>query len=264
MFRKLDEQFPIWTRQFTAVVQADMKKLLHDPAELFTRMIQPIIWILIFGQAMASTKMIPIGQYSYLDYIIPGITAQSILYIAIFYGISVIWEKDLGTLQKILVTPTPRVILVLGRAFAAGIRGLSQVLLIYALAFLLQIEMRLDFFALCGVLVMSLLIGETFSTFSLIIAAVVKKRERFMGIGQAITMPLFFASNALYPLEMMPHWIKVVSLVNPLTYHVDALRTFMLVGWTSHLGLWVDFSVTLFTLVIFIAIAAKLYPKILY
>ena len=76
-----------------------------------------------------------------------------------------------------------------------------------------------------------------FSTLSLIIACIVKTRERFMGIGQVLTMPIFFASNAIYPLSLMPAWLRVVSHVNPLTYEVDALRALMLVRGTSEYGL---------------------------
>jgi ABC-2 type transport system permease protein len=247
-----------------AIVLADLQRVRHDPTEIFMRMIQPVIWILIFGQAMAYAKAISTGSLPYLDYIVPGIVAQSILLISIFYGISLIWEKDVGTLHKILVTPAPRVILVLGRSLAAGLRGLSQVFLIYVLAFILKLDLRLDFFSICGVLAMSILVGAIFSTFSLIVASIVKKRERFMGIGQALTMPLFFASNALYPIDMMPHWIKVLSLINPLTYQVDALRAFMIAHQPSMFGLEIDFAVSLGVFIIVVFIATKLYPKIVY
>jgi ABC-2 type transport system permease protein len=245
-------------------VEMDIRKLRHDPSELFTRMLQPIIWILIFGQAMTKANTISTGAISYLDYMVPGILAQSILLIAIFYGIALIWEKDMGNLHKILSTPAPRVVLVLGRSFAAGIRGLSQVIVIYSLAFILNIDIRLEFFPFCCVLVMATLIGALFSTFSLIVATIVKKRERFMGIGQAITMPLFFASNALYPIDIMPEWLKAISSFNPLTYQVDALRSLMIVGQSSHFGLGIDFLVSVAVYAGLIAIGTLLYPKILY
>src|SRR6202041_251495 len=120
--------------QIMAIVEMDIRKLRHDPYELITRMIQPSIWLLIFGQAMAKTRAIPTGSLSYLDFIAPGILAQSILFISIFYGISLIWERDMGILQKILVSPAPRSALVIGRAIAAGFRGISQIFIIYILA----------------------------------------------------------------------------------------------------------------------------------
>ena len=103
-----------------------------------------------------------------------------------------------------------------GRALAGGIRSLSQIFIIYLLSYLLGVSLRWDFFAFLGVIATVLLGGALFSTFSLIIASLVKKRERFMGIGQVLTMPLFFASNALYPLELMPRWLQFVSLESSL------------------------------------------------
>lgn len=250
--------------QILAIVEMDVRKLRHDPYELLTRMIQPAIWLLIFGQAMAKTKAIPTGSLSYLDFIAPGILAQSILFISIFFGISLIWERDMGILQKILVSPAPRSILVIGRAIAAGIRGVSQIFIIYFLSFLLDIHVRWDVLAFMGVIFTVMLGGAVFSTFSLIIASIVKKRERFMGIGQVLTMPLFFASNALYPIEMMPRWLQIISFMNPLTYQVDALRNFMITDQVSTIGLLVDFVVGLFTFAILVVIATRTYPKILY
>ncbi|MDB6082116.1 MAG: Transport permease protein [Chlamydiia bacterium] len=270
MFNKSDAPFPVWTRftrslqQISALVEADIRKLCHDPSELLTRMTQPIIWLLIFGQAMAGTKMIQTGELSYLDYIAPGILAQSILFIAIFHGISLIWEKDMGILQKIMVTPAPRVILVLSRALSAAIRALSQIVVVYLLSFLLGIHLRFDVGALLGVVFFAVLAAGIFSTYSLIVASIVKKRERFMGIGQVLTMPIFFASNALYPITMMPSWIRIVSLFNPLTYLIDGLRSLMIQGGTSHFGLSVDFIVAVSIFSVLVAIATRLYPKILY
>jgi ABC-2 type transport system permease protein len=101
-----------------------------------------------------------------------------------------------------------------------------------------------------------------FSTFSLFIACIVKTRERFMGVGQVLTMPLFFASNAIYPITIMPGWLKIVSHLNPLTYVVDALRTFMLAGSPSTIGLGTGYAVILLTTTILVFIGARLYPHL--
>jgi ABC-2 type transport system permease protein len=104
--------------------------------------------------------------------------------------------------------------------------------------------------------------AAVFSTFSLVVACVVKTRERFMGIGQVLTMPLFFASNAIYPLDMMPEWLRVVARVNPLTYLVDALRSLMVAGGHSVFGYGVDLGVEMGVLVALTLVAARLYPGV--
>lgn len=83
-----------------------------------------------------------------------------------------------------------------------------------------------------------------------------------MGIGQVLTMPLFFASNAIYPIEIMPEWLKVLAHINPLTYEVDALRTFMINGGQSMYGIGFDFFALILSMVILTLIAARLYPNV--
>jgi len=90
----------------------------------------------------------------------------------------------------------------------------------------------------------------------------VKTRERFMGIGQVLTMPMFFASNAIYPTAMMPNWLKVVSHLNPLTYVVDALRTTMLADSSSLFGLTTDYVILFVTTTILVLVGARLYPRL--
>jgi ABC-2 type transport system permease protein len=133
---------------------------------------------------------------------------------------------------------------------------------VYALAFLLHVKLHFGIFQLLGVILAVMLGSAIFSTFSLIIACVVKSRERFMGIGQVLTMPLFFASNAIYPLILMPGWLRVVARGNPLSYQVDALRTLMIVGGVSSFGLRVDFLMLGLAFAILVAVATNLYPAI--
>ena len=168
----------------------------------------------------------------------------------------------MGILQKFLASPAPRAALVLGKALSAGVRALVQAVIVYALALALGVQLNGNPLALLGVLVAVLLGAALFATFSLIIACLVKTRERFMGIGQVLTMPLFFASNAIYPIAIMPTWLQVISHLNPLSYEVDALRALMLAGGSSSFGLGWDFSVLIIATVIMVLIGARLYPRV--
>lgn len=245
------------------IAELEARKLSHDSTELITRAVQPALWLVIFGEVMARIRAIPTGDLSYIDFMAPGILAQSVLFIAIFYGIAVIWERDLGILHKFLASPTPRAALVLGKALSAGERALVQAVIVYLLAFVLGVKLNWNPLALVGVLVVVLLGSALFSTFSLIIACLVKTRERFMGIGQVLTMPLFFASNAIYPISIMPGWLQALSQGNPLTYEVDALRVLMVIGGTTTYGLAIDIAVLLATTAAMVIIAARLYPRVI-
>jgi ABC-2 type transport system permease protein len=244
------------------IAELEARKLRHDPTELITRAIQPALWLLVFGEVFTRTHAIPTGGLPYIDFMAPGILAQSVLFIAIFYGIAIIWERDLGIVHKLLAAPTPRAALVLGKALSAGLRGLSQALIIYVLALVLAVRINWSPLALLGVLVVVLLGSALFSTLSLLIAAIVKTRERFMGIGQILTMPLFFASNAIYPLVIMPPWLQTIAHFNPLTYEVDALRALMLVGGSSTYGLVVDFGILAAALTVLVMVGARAYPRV--
>jgi ABC-2 type transport system permease protein len=244
-----------------AVAGAEVRKLRHDPWELLTRAVQPMLWLVVFGQVMARLRGVPTGPLTYLDFMAPGILAQSVLFIAIFYGISTIWERDLGILHKYLVSPASRTALVLGKALSAGVRALSQAVIVYLLALLMHIHANFHPVDVVGVLVLIIMGSALFSMFSVVTACLVKTRERFMGIGQILTMPLFFASNAIYPISLMPGWLRTLSAFNPLTYQVDALRALMVTGGVSTLGLGTDFGVLLLAIAIFVGLAAKLYPR---
>ena len=185
--------------------------------------------------------------------------AQSALFISIFYGIQIIWERDAGILAKLLVTPTPRAALITGKAFAAGRprvqpghRRARPVGPARRRADDEPAEAR-------GAALAVWLAAAFFSCLSMSIAGIVLKRERLMGIGQAIMMPLFFASNALYPIALMPAWLQAVAKVNPLSYEVDALRG-LLLGTPAHLAL--DFAVLAASAVAGILVAASLLDRL--
>jgi len=250
--------------QTFAVAAAEVQKLHHDPLELFTRAVQPVLWLMLFGEVMARVRGVAPGNIPYLDFLAAGILAQSALFVAIFYGISAIWERDLGVLQRYLVSPAPRSALVLGKALSAGVRALSQALIVYVLALLLGVNINLNPVDILGVAAAIILGSALFATLSLIIACIVKTRERFMGIGQVLTMPIFFASNAIYPLSLMPVWLSAVSHMNPLTYEVDALRALMLTGGTSDYGLWLDFGVLSAVAALLTIVAARIYGRMGY
>jgi ABC-2 type transport system permease protein len=243
------------------IAELEVRKLRHDPAELFVRAVQPVLWLVIFGEVFTHVPVIPTGQLPYLDFMTPGILAQSALFIAIFGGMTIIWERDLGVVHKFLVSPTPREALALGKALSGGVRALSQAVVIYVLAVALGVKLSWNPLGLIGVLTIVVLTAASFYAFSMTVAFIVRTRERFMGVGQLLTMPTFFASNAIYPISIMPRWLQVVAHANPLTYEVDALRTLMLPGETSAYGLGVDFGVLLFATAVMVTIAARLYPR---
>ncbi len=245
-----------------AVADAEIRKLLHDPWEVFGRAVQPVLWLVLFGEVMARVRGITSAGVRYLDFLAPGILAQSVLFVSIFYGISAIWERDLGVLHRYMVSPAPRSALVLGKALSSSVRALSQAFFVYVCALALGVTMDLNPLRIIIVVLLIVLGSGLFSTFSLIIACIVRTRERFMGIGQVLTMPIFFASNAIYPIQIMPGWLQTIAKANPLTYEVDGLRTLMLKGGVSTFGLGTDFLALIAVFALFVLIATRMYPRL--
>jgi len=238
----------------------ELRKIRHDRTELYTRAIQPALWLLIYGEVFSHVHAIPTPQgIPYLDYLAPGILAQSALFIAIFYGIQIIWERDAGVLTKLMVTPTPRSALITGKAFAAGVRSLIQGVVVVIIAAILAVSFTTNPLKLIGAAIVLVLGSAFFSCLSMSIAGVALARDRLMGIGQAITMPLFFSSSALYPIAVMPGWLQAISKVNPLTYEVEALRG-LLIGIPT--TLWLDTLVLAGSTLASITCASLLLPRL--
>jgi ABC-2 type transport system permease protein len=249
-------------RATAAVADVEFKKLIRDPTEVLARAVQPILWLVIFGGVFSRVRAIPTGNVSYLAFLTPGILAQSVLFAAIFYGVAVVWERDLGIVHKLLVSPAPRASLVFGKAVSSGFRGVVQAIVIYVTAAAMGTKMLWSPQSILAVMFAVMLGSAIFSTFSLIIACLVKSRERFMGIGQLMTMPLFFASNAIYPMSIMPSWLRGIAFINPLTYLVDILRGLMVGSAQASHPLILDFAVLALVFLVLLAIAAKLYPSL--
>lgn len=138
----------------------------------------------------------------------------------------------MGLLTKLFSTPSRIRSIVLGKALAASVRGVFQSVVIFALALVLGVRLRSDVLDIAGVFLVIVPFAICFSSLSMVLASFFRTRDRMMGIGQAVTIPLFFGSNAIYPVSLMPIWLRFVSEFNPqLRRRRDALAA-------PYRGLW--------------------------
>lgn len=240
--------------------ELELRKVRHDPIDILVRSIQPAIWIIVFGSIFSRIRDLPTDGIPYIQFMTPGILAQSVMFMAIFTGISIVWERDLGQMSKLLAAPVPRSSIAIGKALAAGVRGLMQALTIFALAIVLQIPIIFNPLYIIGVILVVFALGAAFASISTFIALMLKTRDRVMGVSQVMTMPLFFASNALYPIALMPPWLQAVALVNPLSYVVSALRALLITGDLSHLP--IDLLGVAITCIIFISLSSIAFRRV--
>lgn len=238
-------------KNMLAMIELELRRLSHDRTEIYSRAIQPVLWIVIYGSVMGSIRAIPTGGIPYIDFITPGVIIQSTTFISIFYGLTIVWERDSGILKKLLVAPVSRYSLVIGRAMASGVRAVFQALIILPVAILVGVKFQSNPAYLILAFIVIFFSSGGFAAASILVASFMKTRERFMGIGQAITMPLFFASNALYPVQLMPPILREFSIINPLSYVVDAVRGLLITGSLSNL--FMDLiAIAIFNMVMFI------------
>jgi ABC-2 type transport system permease protein len=238
-------------KNMLVMVELEVRRLRHDRTEIYFRAVQPILWIAIFGPVMGSIRAIPTGGVPYTDFITPGVMIQTTTFVSIFYGLMMVWERDSGILKKLLVTPASRYSMVIGRPMASGVRAIFQALIIIPIALVIGVRFQPNPAYILLAFMIIFISSGGFAATSILVASFMKTRERFMGVGQAIIMPLFFASNALYPIQLMPPILREVSLINPLSYVVDAVRGLLITGDTS--GLLLDVAaIAVFDAVMFV------------
>ncbi len=248
-------------RTFFSMIELELRRLKHDRTEIYSRAVQPILWLAVYGPIMSGIRAIPTGEISYIDFITPGVLIQSTTFISIFYGLTIVWERESGILKKLLVTPAPRYATVIGRAVASGIRAIFQTFIIILVALIIGVKVIPNPFYFILALIIIFFSSGGFAAISILVASFMKTRERFMGIGQALTMPLFFASNALYPITMMPKALQYFATINPMSYVVDAVRSLIIKGDLTNL--WLDIVVIVLFDIIMFALASISFKKII-
>lgn len=242
-----------------AMAQAELHRARRERSVLVARAAQPLLWLLVFGAAVSRVRDLGVAGVPYKAFLVPGVLAQSVLFVAIFSGMAIIWERDLGITQRLLVAPVFRSAIILGKAVSAAMRAVIQVGVVLAVVAVTRIPLRWSVMSVVGALVAVLLGATLLSALSMVIASTVRSREQFMGLGQLVTLPLLFASNALYSVSIMPGWLQGVAKVNPLTYLVEMLRQLLVGVGPNRLAL--DVAVLLGGILVTVAIASRTFPR---
>ncbi len=218
----------------------EIKRYFRDRSRVISSFVQPTLWLVIFGSAVR----IPFSQpgITYQGFIFPGIIGQTMLFTAMFMGVSVIWDREFGFLKEIMVAPISRRSIFLGKMMGNSTDALIQGTIVFVLSFLINVPITLLNFLYAFPLMILITIGLV--CIGLIVASFIESLESFGVIQSFISLPLFFLSGALFPLETAPEWIRIVSYFNPLTYGVDALRVAILgIAWTPQFPIGIDLLV---------------------
>jgi len=249
-----------------ALTNRELKKWYKEPILLFMSIIQPVIWMGLFGKAMnlnalfTSTQfqMPPInppltppqlqqlgeffaglqsgvmkstfGTADYFSYMSVGMISFVVLFTTMFSGMSIVWDRRLGFLNKVLSTPVSRGTIIFSKVLSATLRSIVQaaIIVVIAYAFGLQLSPTFNSINILGLFAAIFLICLGLSSLFLMIALRSTRWETQMAVVNLLNLPLMFASNTFFPTSMMPDWIQAIAKINPITYTTDAIRQLLL------------------------------------
>jgi ABC-2 type transport system permease protein len=227
-----------------------MKKFRANPMEMFGLAIQPVLWVVLFGVGMKSMmgSGMPGGGDAYVTFMVPGIVALSALGGAVGGGSVWLTERIRGIVNEYLVAPIPRLSILMGNALSTMTKSLFQAAIILIVGILMGARLVSNPLGWLGGLVLVAGYGLGFSGVALATASSTDNPGAYHGMIMLLNLPLLFLSNALYPLEMLPTWMRFGALINPTSYVIDGVRQMMLKDGAALAGgevlsLWLCFAV---------------------
>ena len=239
-------------RGLLAVIILDLKRLWVDRIRLVSSLIQPLLYLFVLGSGLGASSTLGSGRY--LPFIFPGVVALSLLFTSVFAAILIVFDRQMGFLKAVLVAPVPRPAIAVGKVIAGAIQALvpGTIMLLF-MPFIGLRPSLLEFFGFVGA---SALAAITFSALGVAVAARFKSMTVFPIISNAMLLPMFFLSGALYPLSIAPHWLQIAAHADPVAYAVDLMRGSLL--GSTFFPVWLSFVV----LACFIAIMTWLATRI--
>jgi ABC-2 type transport system permease protein len=240
-----------------ALTNRELKKWYKVPIILFLSLFQPIVWLVLFGKSMnmgsiftgtsieipglklpkeiineiASKVLISrFGTTDYFSYLAAGMISFIILFTSMSSGMTMVWDRRLGFLNKLLVTPIPRPIIILSKTSSAVLRALVQATIVILVATLLgmQYKPNLSILDFISVYLALFLMALGLSSLFIMLAIRASSWESQMAIMNLLNLPLLFSSNAFYPIDIMPSWLQPFAYINPITYTNDVVRQSLL------------------------------------
>jgi ABC-2 type transport system permease protein len=240
-----------------ALWRRDMVKFLRDRRSLITSMVRPFLWLVAFGFGLRASVKLPGAGDDFVSFLVPGMAAMTVLFSSMFAAISIVWEREFGFLKELLVAPIPRGAIVAAKLAAGSATATVEAALMLALAPLIGAR-----FSVAGALAslpLLALFGMSVNALGIVVAARMKSFEGFGSVVNFVIQPIFFLSGALYPIEGLPRVLRVVVLLNPMSYVVDAVRG-LCIG-PHHFPIALDVAVALAAALAFGALARRTFNK---
>jgi len=207
-------------RGLFAVVMLDITRLWRERVRLISSLIQPLLYLFVLGSGLGASSLMGGGQY--LQYIFPGVLGLSLLFQAVFSAMLIVFDRQIGFLKAVLVAPVPRPAIAIGKVLSGALQALVPAVIL--LVFIPLLGIHTGWLRFFGLLLAMAVAAITFSALGVATAARFKSTTVFPIITNAVLLPLFFLSGALYPLDNTPHWLRILAHFDPVAYAVDLMR----------------------------------------
>ncbi|MEK7561919.1 MAG: ABC transporter permease [Patescibacteria group bacterium] len=240
----------LWLRQ--------MKRYFRSRSRVLGAIGQPILFLVALGYGIGAIYE-KAGAGNYLEFLVPGIILQTLLFSGVFWGMQILFDKRFGFLKEMLMAPVSRFRILLGNALGGATISLMQGILVFIIALAMGFR-PVNWLMLPLAAAIMVAIALALTSFGAAIASMVEDFQGFQSINNFLIFPLFFLSSALYPLSNVPDALRILASLNPLIYSVDALR-YALKGQT-HFGLALDAAVMSLTLIVCVAFAVNRFNRI--
>lgn len=243
------------------VVAREIIKFVRERGRLVSTLTRPLLWLFLVGGGMSKLVSPEMGM-PYMQFIFPGIIGMTILFSSIFSSISIIWDKEFGFMKEMLVAPISRFSIVIGKALSGTVVSTIQAIIILLLFPFIGI--KLSILQILSIVCISIILSFCIASLGILIATFYENIESFSVIMNFIVMPMFFLSGAMYPVKLLPPILSYFTMINPLTYGIDALKyvTFPEKRFLTHdFSFNLDMVVILISSIIFIIAASNFFER---
>jgi ABC-2 type transport system permease protein len=236
----------------------EMKRYTRSRVQIVASLGQPLLYLLVLGFGLGPVFQ-RAGGGSYLQFMAPGVIGMTVLFSSIFSGLGLLWDRQFGFLKETLVAPVPRLQIMIGRTLGGATVAVLQGLLVSVVcviagfrpAHLATVPLALGFM---------LLIATVFAGLGVAVGSSLQDMQGFQLIMNFMVLPIFFLSGALFPLDGLPKVLAVATMVDPLSYGIDGMRSVLLER--AHYGGMIDFEVLVVIAAVFMVFGAYRFSKI--
>ena len=210
----------------------EVKVFLRERSRIVSSVINPIIWLVVFGGGLGASVQVPGTNYQ--AFIFPGMITMTLLFGSIFFGAYIVWDRKIDFLKEVLVAPISRTSVFFGKVLGGATDSLLQSMILLVLGMALTFSgtipgLLFTPLSIASAIVIIFLSTASMVSLGLIIGSQMESPEGFQMISSFVVFPMFLLSGALFSISNLPAWFEPFTLLNPMTYSVDALRS-VLVG----------------------------------